>query len=192
MADRKQIFADTLVDLLKEKPLDKITVTELVERCGVTRQAFYYHFSDIYEIVEWILLKETQKIVDANSDIDTWQIGYTETLQWVKEHRNLVVNTYRAIGKEYVEYFVTRFLRPYVIKVVEREFQEQEYEVTAAQREFIVNFFTLAINAVTVDWVRNGMKEAPETMADYIHILTEGDIKKSLQNFQKTNQEKNA
>ena len=81
MADRKQIFADTLVDLLKEKPLDKITVTELVERCGVTRQAFYYHFSDIYEIVEWILLKETQKIVDANSDIDTWQIGYTETLQ---------------------------------------------------------------------------------------------------------------
>ncbi len=190
MADRKQIFADTLVELLKEKPLDKITVTELVEKCHVTRQAFYYHFSDIYEIVEWILLRETQRIVDANSDIDTWTIGYTQTLEWVEAHKNLVVNTYRAIGKEYVEYFVTRFLRPYVVKVVEREMQGNTYDITPSQREFIINFFTLAINAVTVDWVRNGMKEKPEVMADYIHILTEGDVKKSLQSFQKSNTEK--
>ncbi len=43
----------TLAELLQTKRLDDITVTELVENCGISRQAFYYHFSDLYGVVDY-------------------------------------------------------------------------------------------------------------------------------------------
>ena len=49
----KRALVASLKDLLAEKPLDKITVTDLTEHCGVNRMTFYYHFKDIYDLVEW-------------------------------------------------------------------------------------------------------------------------------------------
>ena len=47
--DMKQLIAETLARLLERKSVDKITVKELVETCGISRQAFYYHFQDIVD-----------------------------------------------------------------------------------------------------------------------------------------------
>lgn len=44
-------FADELKELMKRKPLDKISIRELTDGCGVNRQTFYYHFADIYDLV---------------------------------------------------------------------------------------------------------------------------------------------
>lgn len=51
--DMKAKIAETLYELLKHKPLDKITVKELVDTCNISRQSFYYHFQDIMDVVEW-------------------------------------------------------------------------------------------------------------------------------------------
>ena len=39
------------------KSLDKITINELAEDCGISRMAFYYHFKDIYDLVEWVCVE---------------------------------------------------------------------------------------------------------------------------------------
>ena len=46
----KNQIMNALAELLQTKRLDDITVTELVEQCGLSRQAFYYHFSDLYAL----------------------------------------------------------------------------------------------------------------------------------------------
>ena len=51
----KNEILEALGDLLQTKQLDDITVTELVERCGISRQAFYYHFSDLYGVVDYAI-----------------------------------------------------------------------------------------------------------------------------------------
>ena len=43
---------------LLTKSLDKITINELAEDCGISRMAFYYHFKDIYDLVEWVCVEE--------------------------------------------------------------------------------------------------------------------------------------
>ena len=53
----KEIIAKTFTELLDEKPMSKITVKDIVERCGVNRNTFYYHFKDIPDVVEFILKK---------------------------------------------------------------------------------------------------------------------------------------
>ena len=50
----KRALAASLIKLLSQKPLDKVTVKDIIEDCGVNRQTFYYHFKDIYDLVDWI------------------------------------------------------------------------------------------------------------------------------------------
>ena len=49
----KQQFSEALDRLLERKSLDRITVSDITDECGLNRQTFYYHFHDIYELIEW-------------------------------------------------------------------------------------------------------------------------------------------
>lgn len=64
----KALLADSLIAMLEKKTLEKITVKDLVEDCGLTRQTFYNHFYNIYALVEWIYLRETEKALAGNKD----------------------------------------------------------------------------------------------------------------------------
>ena len=48
------LFAKAIKSLIKTQPLDKITVTDIVFQAGKTRQTFYRHFQDKYDLVNWI------------------------------------------------------------------------------------------------------------------------------------------
>ena len=54
----KQALSEALKAMMKKKPLNKITVRELVEDCGVNRKTFYYHFEDIFSLLKWTLDQE--------------------------------------------------------------------------------------------------------------------------------------
>lgn len=185
MANMKQIFTDTLIEMLGEKSLNEITVTDIANRCGVSRQSFYYYFNDIYDIVEWIFMQETEKALEEYSDIETWQLGYIRLMRWAQKNKTLVMNTYRSVQREYIAFFMNRVLYQYILKVVIHE--AKTLQVTQDQCEAIANFYTLAINAVTLDWIRTGMKEKPEAVAEKVTFFIEGDFKKALLKFQKKN-----
>ena len=51
-------LAAAAVSLLEERPLDKITVRDITDRCGLTRNTFYYHFQDIYDLLGYIFGKK--------------------------------------------------------------------------------------------------------------------------------------
>ena len=51
--DTKYALEASLKKFLLKKPIDKITIRDLTDDCGISRMAFYYHFKDIYDLVEW-------------------------------------------------------------------------------------------------------------------------------------------
>ena len=62
----KKVIAYEFKDLLKEKSFNKITVNDIAKKCNINRQTFYYHFQDIQDLVEWICVEETNKILNSN------------------------------------------------------------------------------------------------------------------------------
>ena len=50
----KKALASSLKEILKTKPISKVTVSDICSNCGIRRQSFYYHFADLPELVEWI------------------------------------------------------------------------------------------------------------------------------------------
>ena len=97
----------------------------------------------------------------------------------------LVLNCYRSVRKDYIETFMNRILFQYISYVVHEE--SDGMQVTEEQKKFIAKFFTLAINAISLEWIGDGMKEDPNHMAEQVNILIRGDFQKALQNFEKEN-----
>ena len=63
----EKAIVDAFVSLLNEHPLDKITVKNIIDKCGVNRSTFYYYFEDIYDLINKIFEYETGKIVNKHS-----------------------------------------------------------------------------------------------------------------------------
>lgn len=57
----KQALGESLKKLLLHKPVDKVTINDLTTDCGISRMAFYYHFKDIYDLVEWVCIEDGKK-----------------------------------------------------------------------------------------------------------------------------------
>ena len=62
--DMKKVIAEAVRTLLFEKKVKKLTVKDIAQECKITRQAFYYHFEDIPELLQWMLEKDSEKLLD--------------------------------------------------------------------------------------------------------------------------------
>ena len=82
----KRALAQSLKHLMEQKPLEKITVVDISEDCGVNRQTFYYHFQDIYDLIEWIYINEAEKRLGEKTTYDTWQEGFLQILSKIFVH----------------------------------------------------------------------------------------------------------
>ena len=60
----KRALEQSLKNLLLKKPLTKITIGDITEDCGINRMTFYYHFKDIYDLVEWACLEDARRALD--------------------------------------------------------------------------------------------------------------------------------
>ena len=100
----KKALAVSLKKLLSKKELSKITISNITDECGVNRQTFYYHFKDIYDLLEWIYKNEVIDEID-NKDED-WQQRFLYIFKYVLKNKEFVKNTYNSISREYLLRFI--------------------------------------------------------------------------------------
>ena len=181
----KPVIVNKLMEMLKNKNLEDITITDLTNKCGISRQAFYYYFNDIYDIIEYIFIQETDKAIKEFSNTNNWSLGYIKLMKWAKENKNIIMNIYNSVAREYIENFMNSVLYQYIIKVVKDE--ANGLQVTNEQCEFIANFYTMALNAISLDWIGKYMKEEPKEVAKKVSFILDGNFKKALLKFEEEN-----
>ena len=69
----KRAIEASLKHLLLKKPLDKITINDIAEDCGISRMTFYYHFQDIYDLVEWSCIQDAEEVLQGHKTSNTWE-----------------------------------------------------------------------------------------------------------------------
>lgn len=96
----KNALATALKKLLSKKELSKITISNITEECGVNRQTFYYHFKDIYDLLEWIFTNEVIEEID-NEIEENWQQKFIYIFEYVIQNKEFIKNVYSSGSKEY-------------------------------------------------------------------------------------------
>ena len=99
----KRALEQSLKNLLLRKPLNKITISDIAEDCGINRMTFYYHFQDIYDLVEWSCLEDARKALEEKKTHDTWQQGFIQIFKAVQENKPFIMNVYHCVDREQVE-----------------------------------------------------------------------------------------
>lgn len=181
LKNAEENFAESLEKLLSKKALDHITIKDIVEDCGVSRQTFYYHFTDIYQIVEWVYKKIVTEAGTNSRDIFTWQQGYCRLHESMRKNKLILTSACRSIRREYLEKFMYNVLYDVIHPMVEEEAKgmviEQNY------KDFVAHFYCLAFVAIDLDWVYNGMKEDPSEITKQVGTLMKGNFRKALEKY---------
>ena len=101
--DVKAAVADALLELIRRKDADKITVKDLVEVCGISRQTFYYHFKDIVDVVEWAAQQGVQRLVRESLNAATPQEALGVFVDFAVESQPLVQRLLNSQRREAIE-----------------------------------------------------------------------------------------
>ena len=102
----KQALEASLKRMMLKKPLAKITIRDITDDCGISRIAFYYHFKDIYDLIEWVCVEDATRALQGIKTCDTWQEGLLQIFEAVLENKPFVLNACRCISREQMERFL--------------------------------------------------------------------------------------
>ena len=104
-----------------KKPLDKITIRDITDDCGISRMTFYYHFQDIYDLVEWCCIEDATAALQGKKTCDTWNEGLVQIFEAVLENKAFILNAYRCISREQMENFLFRMTYGLIRGVVDEK-----------------------------------------------------------------------
>lgn len=174
----KKALEESLKKLLLKKPLNKITVSDITEDCGINRMTFYYHFKDIYDLIEWSCLEDASKALEGNKTYDTWQEGYLRIFGAVKENKPFIMNVYNSVSREQVENYLFKITFKLLEDVVEE--QAKDMSVLKEDKYFIANFYKYGFVGLMLEWIKDDMKQDPKIIVDKLSLMIQGNIKESL------------
>ena len=115
---------ESFIRLLNERPLDKITIKDIVDDCGISRNTFYYHFQDITALLEHILNADVERVLSQHLDMDSWEDGFISAARFALENKRLVYHIYNSVSRERVERYLYSIagevMRLYVSRITEQ------------------------------------------------------------------------
>lgn len=175
----KKALATSLKKLLSKKELSKITISNITDDCGVNRQTFYYHFKDVYDLLEWIYLNEVIQSMDGKDTYNNWQEGFLSIFKYILENKEFVKNTYNSISRDYFLRFIYTQTAILLMNVIDE--QAKDINVSDEDKKFIANFYKYAFVGIIQDWIEDGMKEEPENIINKLNHIIEGNLEKALE-----------
>ena len=180
--DTKKLIYHTFIELLEKKPFDKITVKDIVEACDINRNTFYYYYSDIYDLLEEIFMKELNELVDAHKEGKSWASSFIKVAYAAYDHKKLINNICASRSYEYFENYMYKVCNNIMVDLV--QFMAQGMDVAEDDIEFIASFYEYAFVGIISEWFRTGMREEPLEFASQFSLVT-GNIKYSLRKAEK-------
>ena len=173
---------DTFLKLLSEQPFDKITVTQLVEECQITRRTFYYHYSDLFELLDIILRRETDRAVAEFEATGSWEECMITASRFAREHKRAVYHIYTSSHRLELERHVDRVSEEMMRSYVER--QAKGLRVSDQDKKARVRPLPLRHHGHFLCVARKRMKEDLETQIHRLSLLFTGNIRASLSRVQ--------
>ena len=174
----KKAIVNSFIKLLNEKPLDKITVKNIAEDCGINRNTFYYHFSDIRELTVYTIDSQIHSVSELDFNGDSWVDSFVEAAKFVIDNKKAVYNIYNSLNRETVE----NYLNTVAFKVPDNFVSTKAVGIDADKSdiELIKDFYMSALVGIICKWLENGMDKDPDIVIRRLGRLVEGAVITSL------------
>lgn len=168
--------------MMNVKPIDKITVKDLVEICGVNRQTFYYHFDDVYDLLEWVFEEDANRVLPSEVVYEHWREDVMVFFQYLYENSAFTLNVFNSHSRLYMlRYLKSRLegcIRSFaVIASKGRNIDRQDFE-------FIIDFYSNGIIGIISQWMDSGMELPATATKERFLLILESSVENMLSRFQ--------
>lgn len=159
----KYKFAYALITLIKRKPLDKITVKDITEQAGMTRQTFYRNFKDKFDLVNWYFEKLCLKSFKEMGISCTLKEGLIKKFTFIKSEKEFFSEAFRYEDCNSVMEYDYECIYAFYHNVLKAKLNEID-----ADLDFLLRMYCRGSIDMTVEWVRSGMKQDIENIVDLL------------------------
>ena len=152
----RNLIVGTFRRLLEKKSFERITVKEIVEECGLTRNTFYYYYDDIYDIVDEILCAEAETLtvaIDGNTSLSE---AMTKAVALAANEPNLVRAVFQSQKSEELRVYFSRAIDSVIAGVFDARTEGKVIDKN--DRRMIIDSFRFAFEGALEKWVAGGMK----------------------------------
>lgn len=177
----EKALAASLKKLLEKKTLDKITVKDITDDCGVNRQTFYYHFHDVYDLVEWIFTQEAKRYMSDGINTKNWRDVVSELMLGLLDEKSFIMNTYYSLNRRQLEQFMQKLARPAISDLVKQVAENRRIEEEDV--DFVTDIFTFGLVGILTEWVAGGMSTDYKDKLDKLFIVIDGTLETTLDKF---------
>lgn len=146
---------DCFWELLEEKPYNKITVKNIIERCHVNRNTFYYHFQDIPELLERVIKQEADNIIKSHNEFNSIGDCMTPIIQNSLSRKKAILNIYHSLHRDIFLNSLDRMTLYFVDKYV--SILTEDLPIYPHDKELLIRFYKSALVGIALDWLDEDM-----------------------------------
>ena len=182
-SNTKEALGNALKQMLAVKPIEKITIKDLVDICGVNRQTFYYHFDDVYDLLEWVFEEDANKVLPSEVNFSRWREDVILFFKYLQDNSTFALNIYNSQSRTYMlRYYKRRLqncIRSFAVIVSEGQ------NIDRGDFEFVVEFYSNCVVGLISQWLDLGMKMPKEMTKDRLMTVLENSVENLLDRFKK-------
>lgn len=146
-----------------------------MKNCGLGRQTFYNHFKDKHELIHWIYMQNAEEVLDIYFQTDSWHESIRQIYLIFLRKKQFYNNVFKARDEDFFLNFFFEHTKNYYINSIVKRFGKEEI---TPQLLYTIEFNCYGAINMHKKWVRNGMKESAELMANNIVRNMPPDLKK--------------
>lgn len=160
----KYRLAKAIKELMITKPLDKISVTDIVKVCEITRPTFYRHFQDKYDLVNWYFEKLATESFEQMGVSLSLREGLQKKFELMKKEDVFFISAFSSQAQNCLIDYDYEYIYQFYKGILKRHGMEQLED----ELDFLLRMYCRGSIFMTSEWSQNGMKLSPEKMADYL------------------------
>ena len=156
-----KFIMSTFMQLLESESLDKITVRDIVEECEINRNTFYYHYSDIYDLLDDVFRVETEKFMSEDVDENTtFGEEYERAARFVLKYKKAILHIYDSKKRDVLQNYLETLAFSFISRFVKKE--ADGYGLPDEDIDYITGFYTHAIVGNTLGWIKRKLPSGQE------------------------------
>ena len=171
----KAAIMTSFIELLNERPFDKISVVDIAERCGVNRNTFYYYYADVFALVDEVFRVESQKIADTDVGSASWKDAFMHATGFARQNRQAVYHLYNSAARDRLEDYLYEVTMAAVTSFVKSK--ARGLSISAEDVRDLAAFYTAAVVGLLMKWLRDGMKQDADAYIENLSRLLDGNIR---------------
>jgi len=153
----KRAIQEAFLAVLNEKPLGKITVKDITDRCGINRNTFYYHYQDIPALLEEICQIQVDELVNKYPELNSVEECLDAAMQIVMDNKRAVMHIYNSDNRNTYVSSLWRMCEATVTTYFNTAFTDDR--LSPEDRQLLIRYHKCECFGLILDWINNGLRE---------------------------------